>query len=87
MPPGRLRTLCAALSGLLSTLMFSQDFYSAHFALLLAAILSIVPAMFFHLLVPVGEGRRRMDGAAVERRRSRRWPLPSRWCSGPCSCC
>ena len=46
MPPGRLRTVCAALSGLLATLMYTQDFYSAHFALLFA-ILSIVPAAFF----------------------------------------
>jgi hypothetical protein len=51
MASGRLRTLSAALSGLLSALMFTQDFYTAQFALLFLA-LALVPAAIF--AVPSG---------------------------------
>jgi hypothetical protein len=46
MASGRLRTFSAALSGLLSALMFTQDFYTAHFALLFLS-LALVPAAIF----------------------------------------
>jgi hypothetical protein len=40
----RLRMFCAGLAGVLSTLMFTQDFYTAAFALLFV-ILALVPAV------------------------------------------
>lgn len=46
MVPGWRRTFSAALSGLLSALMYTQDFYSAHFALLFL-VLALVPAGIF----------------------------------------
>lgn len=41
MSDGRVRTALAALSGLLAGLLYAQDFYTAHLALLVAALLLI----------------------------------------------
>jgi hypothetical protein len=58
MSPGRPRTAVAALVGLLTALLYVQDYYTAHLALLLAALL-LVPAVTMppkSWLVPFGAG-------------------------------
>ena len=45
MPPGPIRTIVAAASGLLATLLFTQDFYTGQFALLFLGF-ALVPAAF-----------------------------------------